>query len=270
MILPQKRLVLGLVVLFAAVVGLLVLRPASRFALAPAPAVASAPAPAFVSISPPMSPVLIRSAIPPPADPIEATLAAFATKLRALQEVETGDLETAGRLTRELLALLTDANVEDMVKSLSPSELDTPFGLGAIRHWMRVDPLLAAAWLGARPDKNDQHLWIVAQELARNPESLDHYAASFADDPWKQAILHHAGRELADRDPRKALALGSLLPAGDAQTDLLETTLYSWAHADHAAAARWLAGRPESPLRERLSAILAKALAVKTSAVLTP
>jgi hypothetical protein len=198
-------------------------------------------------------------------DHTDAALAQFSAKLQALRETETGDFAAQERLTKDLLALVTDANVEDVVRSLSAPEFDTPFGLAALGHWMRVDPLLAAAWIGAHPDKNANHVWIVASELARDPETLDRYVAEFANSPWKQDVLYHAGRELADRDPRRALALGARLPVGEAQSDLLETVIYSWSLTDPSATLSWIATEAPLSLRERLKLSRARALAIKTN-----
>lgn len=202
------------------------------------------------------------SPAPTPTD-VAPDLAGFAQRLRALQTVQTEDTATAARLLQELLAYVTDANVEDIVKSLSGPELDTTFGLEALRRWMRVDPIVAADWLGARSDRHDAHVWIVATELARDNDALDGFIQLTADASWKQGVLHHAGRELADRDPVKAITLATLLPPGNERTDLLETTIYSWAYADSVAARNWLSAQPPSDQRTRLEGIAAKALSIK-------
>lgn len=192
-----------------------------------------------------------------------AALAAFAEKLKALQEVQTGDDATRDRLTRELLGFVNEDNVEDIVKSLSAAELDTPFGLAAMRIWMRAEPAKAAAWIGALPVMPSAHVWLVAAELARAPANLDDFAAHAAAGDWKTAVLHHAGRELADRDPLRALTLGLQLPEGAKRADLLETAFYSWSCSAPAAADAWLATQPDDPARARLLALGAKALATK-------
>lgn len=205
----------------------------------------------------------------PTAKPDEAAgaentaLANFAQRLKALQEVQTGDQATLDRLTRELLASVTEANVEDIVLSLSPAELDTPFGLAALRIWMHAEPAKAAAWIGSLPVMPSEHVWLVAAELARDSTELERFAAGAPAGAWKTAVLHHAGRELADREPLRALNLGLALPEGPKRDDLVDTAFYSWSCNEPYSADAWLAGRQDLPARDRLLALGAKALARK-------
>lgn len=200
----------------------------------------------------------VSDGLPPP-HPLGERAVVFRKRLHDLRFVRTGDEETQRRITEELLAYLTDANLEAVIKSLDPLEFDTPFGLAALERWMKLSPLDAAAWMGARDDKAEVHAWIVATALARDTKALDSFADQTESSPWRDGILAAAGRELADADPGHALALAFRMPPGPGATDLMETTLYSWATRDNDAASAWAGSVGDAALRERLLAMTAKA-----------
>ena len=108
----------------------------------------------------------------------EETMALIHLKLRQWSETKTGDKETQARLMNELLAMLTDDNAAEIIQALSAEEMDGPFGISALFHWMNVDPLTAANWIASRPDATEDQAWVVAHNLLADGTNLHSYSTN--------------------------------------------------------------------------------------------
>jgi hypothetical protein len=133
-----------------------------------------------------------------------------------------GEAETEGRLTGELRDLLNDRNTPSIVRSLSPQDLDTPFGLAALNRWMNQDPDTAARWIAARPDATDDQAWIVAQKLLEDPSEFVRFSDGLPDSPWKQKFLGYFGTGVVSLDPVLAVYVAQRMKPGEPQNRLLE------------------------------------------------
>ena len=204
-------------------------------------------------------PVSIPAAAPRGAN--GETPAAVQAILQEWFNTNTGDTATQESLTQELLTLLTDENTAETIHSLSPRELSTPFGTGALRRWLETDFTVAATWLAARPDATEEHALLVARSLLEHPAELPACCDQLPEGAWKQTVLSYASLELASKDPVAALALTQQMKAGDAQTNALETIAYAWFGRDLDAAINWTKTVDDLRLRERLFAVGAKAIA---------
>jgi hypothetical protein len=189
---------------------------------------------------------------------IEASVHA---KLQQWFRTTTGDTETQETLTKELLALLTDGNTREIIRALSPEELNTPFGRGALERWLKVDSAQAAGWLAARPDPTGEHAELVARRGLENPAELRAYCDQLPDGAWKQNVLNSASLEVVSKDPAAAVAFAQQMTPGAAKTNALETIAYDWFGRDLAAATQWTRTVEDPGLRERLLAVGAKAIA---------
>jgi len=204
----------------------------------------------------------LRETAPVPATPGALSQAALHLKLRHLIETKTGDEEAQSRLMKELLAALTDENAGEIIRSLSPEELLTPFGTAALDHWLSTDLLRAAHWIAARPDNTEEQAALVARKLLNNPNALHAYCNELPDNAWKQSILGNAGLSVLARDPVEAVKLAQQMNPGAAQTNLLQTVAYDWTNRDPTAALAWIVKVTDPALREGLFAVGAKAIAV--------
>ena len=115
-------------------------------------AVPDQPAGQLPDLIPVVTDAVASNAVASTRDPFEETMALIHLKSRQWSETQTGDRETQDRLQNELLAMLTDDNAAEIIQSLSPEELDSPFGVSALFHWMKMDPVTAANWVASRPD----------------------------------------------------------------------------------------------------------------------
>jgi hypothetical protein len=161
-----------------------------------------------------------------------------------------------------MLALVTDENVTAIIQSLTPEELNTPFGTGALHHWMQVDPVSASNWLAARPDTTQNETLAVAGGWVGNPDGLSQYLAQLPDTAWKQTFLQDAGSEMAAKDPLAAIQLAQQMNPGDTRTNLLRSVVSGWVGTDPAAAIDWVGSVPDPSLREQLVASVVQSYAL--------
>jgi hypothetical protein len=184
------------------------------------------------------------------------------SKVRELQEIQTGDTDAQSQVMKELLATLTDENAADLALTLSPEERDTPFGTAVLDRWLAVDLPAAANWIAAQPGPTEEQALVVARKMLGDPAGLQAYCADLPDDAWKQAVLAAAGQGILAKDPAAAVRLAHQMKPGAAQTDLLQTVAYDWTARDPGTALAWITQVEDPSLREGLSAVGAKAIAV--------
>jgi len=166
------------------------------------------------------------------------------------------------RLMQEMLALVTDDNVAGIVQSLSASSLTTPFGIAALHHWMRLDPVQATDWLAAQPDTTDGEALAVADDWIGHRAGLQACLDQLPDSDWKQTFLSDLGSEMAVKDPAAAIKLAQQMNAGSAQLNLFQAAACNWAGTDPNAAFQWVAGVTDPVLREHLLAATVQSYAL--------
>jgi hypothetical protein len=203
--------------------------------------------------------------VPMASNPLTDCLATLHSKLHQWQDslIHNPDNEDGRKqLLNEMLGMVTDENVVDVIQSLSPEELNTPFGIGALHHWMGVDSGAATAWLAARPDSSKEQILAVAEDWTPNPDSLQHYLDQLPQSAWKQNFLEQASSAALAADPSEAVKLAMEMDSGEAQTNLLRAAACKWVGTDPNAALDWISSVNDLPLREQLIASAAQAYAL--------
>jgi hypothetical protein len=161
-----------------------------------------------------------------------------------------------------LMGLLTDENAGSIIQSLSPAEMNTPFGFEGIRHWMNANPIEASNWFANRKDATEEEAGAVAQWWSGNEEGFQSYLNQLPDAGWKENLLQEAGNRMAATDPAEAIKLAGEMDIGDAQTGLLRTAVCNWIGTDPNAAYIWLQSVADPGMREQLISAAAQAYAL--------
>jgi hypothetical protein len=235
------------------------LQPINRISTQPnpAPPIISSPV-TSASLSRDISSSMLQSA---PAQrvsiPLADCLATLHSKLRRWQDSQMhdpDDEEGRKQLLAEMLGMLTDENVVDVIQSLSAEELNTPFGIGALHHWMQVDSATATAWLAARPDATTEQILAVAEDWTGNPDGLQQYLDQLPQSGWKQNFLEQASSAALSADASESIKLADEMEPGDAKTNLLRSAACKWISTDPDAALDWITGVSDPSLREQLIA----------------
>jgi hypothetical protein len=196
-----------------------------------------------------------------PGRSLEAITADVRARLRAWMETNTGETEIQNKLTEDALALVDDGHVADVLRALSSEEVNTPFGSAAMGRWLKLEPLAAAKWIGARENPTDEHALLVATQLLKEPAQLHAYCDQLPEGQWKLGVLNNAALTAAPSDPAQAIALAHRMAPGGVQTSAFETVAYDWSTRDPEAALGWMTRVEDPKLRERLFAVGAKAIA---------
>jgi hypothetical protein len=185
--------------------------------------------------------------------------------LRQWQESQVNDPDNEAyraKLLQEMLAMVTDANVAEIIQSLTAEEMKTPFGTGALHHWMQVDPVTASNWLASRPDTTEDQTLAVAEDWAGNRDGLQQYIDQLPDTAWKQSFLQDASSAMSFTNPVAAIKLAQQMKPGDAQTNLLRTVASGWISTDPNATLNWINSINDPSLREQLVASAAQSYAL--------
>lgn len=239
--------------------------PIQQISAQPSPAPASTAA-----IDASVSTDMPQPAIPPAAaqtslNPLADRLAALRAKLRQWQESQMHDPDDEdgrARLLAEMLGMVTDETVADIIKSLSVEELNTPFGIGALHHWMQVDSITATRWLAAQPGSSAEQILAVAEDWTSNPDGLQQYLDQLPQSAWKQQFLEQASSAALSADPVEAIKLAGEMDSGGAQTNLLRSAACKWISTDPNAALNWIISVNDPSLREQLIASAAQSYAL--------
>ena len=159
-------------------------------------------------------------------DSLASLLTTLRSELRQWQEsglADPDDDEGRDRLLAEMLGMLTDETVVDVIQSLSAEELDTPFGIGALHHWMRLNAVAATDWLAARPDSTSEEMLAVAEDWTADPDALQRYVDQLPASAWKQNFLEQASSSALSSDPAEAIKLATefMQIAGDGKGEIL-------------------------------------------------
>jgi hypothetical protein len=199
-------------------------------------------------------------------EPQPDTTAQLHSLLRSWKRSETNDPddeEGRDKLLKTMLATLTDGNVAEIIQSLSADEMNTPFGIGALHRWMKVDPIATSNWLASRQGTTEEQTFAVANDWIGNRDSLQQYLDQLPDTAWRQDLLAAAGSVLSVKEPVEAIKLAEQMKPSDAQTNLLKSVACAWVDTDPVAALDWVASVNDPQLREPLiaSALQSYALA---------
>ena len=227
----------------------------------PPPPVKSVPAARQSAAPPPAMIQTAEKAARSPLDPFDETMALIHMKLRQWSETRTGDRVTQDRLMNELLALLTDDNAAKIIQSLSPEELDGPFGISALFRWMKTDPITAANWVASRPDATEDQAWVVAHNLFADDIDLQNYSDQLPDTGWKQTFLADASLDVLSKQPLEAVALAQQMNPGGARTNVLQTVAADWIGNDPDKALDWITSMNDPAMQEQLISAAAKSYA---------
>ena len=231
----------------------------------PAAAPASTPAIDTSVSTDTAQPTIPRATAPMPLNPLGDRLAALRTKLHQWEESQMHDPDNEdgrNKLLAEMLGMVTDENVADIMKSLSAEELNTPFGIGALHHWMQVDSITATRWLAAQPGSSAEQMLAVAEDWTENPDGLQRYLDQLPQSAWKQNFLEQASSAALSVDPADAIKLAGEMDSGDAQTNLLRSVACKWISIDPNAALDWITSVNDPSLREQLIASAAQSYAL--------
>lgn len=255
----SRLLVVALIAITAAVVW-----RSSRHSFNPLP-LQTEPVPTSDSINTAKAarPSFGRASVHPVPDALADTMAALRAKMLQWHTSLVTDADNEderARLLQEMLALVTDENVAQIVQSLSAEEMATPFGAGALHHWMQVDPVKATSWVATRPETTDQQTLAVADDWIATgmQDRIDQLPPS----EWKQTFLADLGSEMSVKDPRAALVLAQQMTPGKAQENLLQSVACNWVETDPNAALSWVAGVSDPALRDKLVAAAVQAYAL--------
>lgn len=183
-------------------------------------------------------PVLEIPAAPRPAiSPVKAVL----EKL-VVWKAETDPLRRAA-FQAELLALLTDANAEGIVRSLTPELLDTPIGEIALKRWASLDHFAAATWLALLPGgASELQAGLVTYGwLAQAREQLHAYVDGLPPGPWREQVLTAATNDaLLLKAGPEAIGLLQRLPPATQRNEMLGWASTQWAMQNPTEAAAWV------------------------------
>lgn len=166
------------------------------------------------------------------------------------------------QLMKEMLALVTDANVAQIMQALSAQELTTPFGTEVLGHWLQADPTAATTWLASRPDATPMQSLAVADYWSSNYDGFQQLVASLPDSPWKQNLIQQTGEEMSRNDPQDAVKLAQQMQSGNAQTYLMQAVASNWISTDPNGALDWINSVTDPAMRDQLIASAAQSYAL--------
>lgn len=161
---------------------------------------------------------------------------------------------------QELLALITDQNAAEIVRSLSADELSEPFGTAAFERWLASDSSAAAGWISTQANGSEDQAAMVARALISTPGQIEDYLGRLPDGEWKEKFMAAAGFETASTDPQQAITLALKLRPGEIQNGVLQAAAYDWARRDPSAAEDWAEHMDDPAMRDQLIASAARGL----------
>lgn len=205
----------------------------------------------------------------PPASDSSGSTADLLVSVQAIANEPDGILRY--QRTDDLVATLPEKDYPIVLNLMLLPGTETPglidLAAKVFRRWTEVALDQAVAWVGhvpdgtvfgreayglagaakARANASDALAW-----LSRVPKGANRAAAQFA-----------VAGAIARQDPRTALNLALRLPVGASRDGLLAYCVANWSVTDFNAAANWIRGQPEEPMRDMLAARLATQEAVK-------
>jgi hypothetical protein len=180
----------------------------------------------------------------------------FATLADSLRRWRTeADPLRRDALLKELLAQVTDANVADITRTLSPELLDTPFGELVLKRWAGLDHLEAARWLETLSGgASELQAGLVTYGwLATNRGELHAYVDGLSPGLWRERVITAATNDaLLLRDGPEAAGLLLRLPSADQRDTMLGWASTQWAMQDPVRAAEWARDVADSALQRKL------------------
>jgi len=130
------------------------------------------------------------------------------------------DKPSQDALQNNLLSLITAQNAPQILRSLSPEEMDSPVAVTAALRWIDADLTAAARWLAACPYATDDQAWTVAHQAVEDAALMDELCGA-PDSNWKQSFLKYASLEILPIDPTEASRIAERMSPGAGQSALL-------------------------------------------------
>lgn len=146
-------------------------------------------------------------------------------------------------LLKELLAVVTDANVADIVRTLSPDLLATPFGEIVLKRWASLDHLAAAKWLETLPGGacEFQAGLVTYGWLAEHADELHAYVDALPPGTWRNQVITAASNDaLLLKNGPVAVSLLLRLPPASQRNEMLGWASTQWAMQNPDRAAEWV------------------------------
>lgn len=205
----------------------------------------------------PAPPSLQAVAADSPAQPVPTTPAfSPATLIRNLRSwcAETDPLKQDA-LLKELLAGVTDANVADIVRTLSPDLLATPFGEIILKRWASLDHLAAAKWIEALPGgASELQAGLVTYGwLAEHGDELHAYVDALPPGTWRNQVITAATNDaLLLKNGPAAVSLLLRLPSASQRNEMLGWASTQWAMQAPDRAAEWVGTVSDPGLQAKL------------------
>jgi len=207
----------------------------------------------------------VRLATSIPQKPVwsrEETLALIHLKLHQWLETQASGGDDNDHSLADLEALLAEGHAVEIIKSLTPDELNTPFGMEVLGQWSQADLVTATNWVAANPQAMEDLTAVVAQDWAKTPGDLEDYTRQLPDSAWKQSLLLETGSLLSANNPEEAITLAQQMSPPSAQANFLQSVAGDWISRDPRAALDWIRNEPDPALREQLVAAAAKSYAL--------
>ncbi len=165
------------------------------------------------------------------------------------------DQERRDALLHELLAEVTDANLAEIVRALTPELLDTPFGELVLKRWAGLDHLAAARWLETLSGgASEFQVGLVTYGwLAADRGALHAYVDGLAPGPWRERVITAATNDaLLLQEGAEAASLLLRLPSADQRDTMLGWASTQWAMKEPSRAAEWVKDVADPVLQRKL------------------
>jgi len=187
-------------------------------------------------------------------------------KMRQWLAVQAAGGDDNDHSMQELEALLANGDAVDIIQSLSPDELNTPFGMEVLGQWTQTDLVSATNWVATNQNAMEDLTAVVAQNWAARPADLMDYLSQVPEGAWKQNFLLETASLLTTKNPETALSLAQQMSPGSVQTNFLQSVAGDWISSDPTAALAWIRQVDDPVLQEQLIAAAAKSYALTNPA----
>jgi len=151
---------------------------------------------------------------------IHAGLREWLRASRPLARAPGYDKARQDSLQNNLLSLVTAQNAAEVLRSLSPSEMDSPLAITATQRWLEAEPAAAARWIASCPFATDDQAWAVARQAVADGGLMQELCARPASG-WKDGFLRYASLEVVAVDPAEAARLARRMEPGEARAAIL-------------------------------------------------
>jgi hypothetical protein len=172
-------------------------------------------------------------------------------------------LQAQAALLAELRELTKGQPPSEIARSLTPDELDTPFGREVLTAWLDCDPVAATGWIASNSGATDDQAWLVAQRIMTQPDLAECVQGQSEHSSWHQALLGYAAQQAIAQGPELAASLAAEMDPGPPQDAIRQQIAASWIVAEPDAAIGWIETLEPGP--ERDAAAMAAVAAIAPS-----